>query len=643
MAALRWFTEEPEVTKTLTQAYAKVGARIRPQEFARPVANSDTLVGKRRIVGTWLGQSLNQGPDSFTGFLDALPSPPESFDVAMTVGELMSSVHQTFDDESANWSMELRKNNLAVFRKLLARPELGRLNRAFSGRFAAVGLIYHAVEGEAQAFDAAWSELVSPQRTALLTGSDDCLRWFGSLLRNASNGRSFSTAEMEATTRSINDSVIYQAMSDESFSGSKRLFKELLAANIATEELLCRIGPELILSNPRNGYAAEELAGIQDKAGKIDAALASWDVAIAAVPVTNTLRYTDAFLAKANLLERSARFADALDALKSLDSKRLDKTGKAAFQNSLKELRILVLSDKRNAQELLKFAASGLELQPDSTQGRLSAAAVFRALRLKAQAAGNDLHAWAFGFLAAQTLAQLERDERDSTGGRLDSALQDFNAMHVGLGKPGGIVELIPKGHAWRYTNVPQSDDWMKPSADDTSWLSGPAPLGYGSSNVRTSIDFGGDRRSKPLVTYFRTKFFIRANETVQRIAFELLRDDAAVVYLNGEEVRRDNLPDGPLTATTRAVEKTSGGDESRYFPGPFATERLLPGENTLAIAVHQYDPASSDLIFDVELVINDLGKDTALKAVDRAQLQEALGPLWPDVPESIRNKVRRE
>jgi hypothetical protein len=90
-------------------------------------------------------------------------------------------------------------------------------------------------------------------------------------------------------------------------------------------------------------------------------------------------------------------------------------------------------------------------------------------------------------------------------------------------------------------------------------------------------------------------------------------------------------------------VEKTSGGDESRYFPGPFATERLLPGENTLAIAVHQYDPASSDLIFDVELVINDLGKDTALKAVDRAQLQEALGPLWPDVPESIRNKVRRE
>ncbi|MDA0812221.1 MAG: hypothetical protein O3C21_07545, partial [Verrucomicrobia bacterium] len=149
MAALRWFTEEPEVTKTLTQAYAKAGATIRPQEFASALANSDTLVGKRRIVGTWLGQSLTQGPDSVIGFLDALPSSPESFAVAMTVGELMSSVHQAFDDESANWSTELRQNNLVVFRTLLARPELGSLNRAFSGRFAAVGLIYHAVEGEA--------------------------------------------------------------------------------------------------------------------------------------------------------------------------------------------------------------------------------------------------------------------------------------------------------------------------------------------------------------------------------------------------------------------------------------------------------------------------------------------------------------
>ena len=472
MAALRWFTEEPDVTKALAQAYARAGATIRPQDFARPLANSDTLVGKRRIVGTWLGQSLNQGPDSVIGFLDALPSPPESFDVAMTVGELMSSVHQAFDDESADWSPELRKTNLVVFRTLLARPELGRLNRAFSGRFAAVGLIRHAVEGEAQAFDATWSALVSPQRTALLKGADDFFRFFESVLRNASDGRSFSIAEMEATTRSINSSVIYQAMSDEAASGSNQLFKELLAANIATDNLICRLGAELILSNPRNGYAAEELAGIQDKAGQIDAALASWDVAIASVPETDTLRYTNAFLAKANLLERSARFADALEVLKSLDSKRLDKAGKAAFQNSLKELRILALSDTRDPQELLKFAASGLEIQPDSTQGRLSAAAVFRALRLKAQAAGNDAHAWAFGFLAAHTLAQLERDENDLTGGRLDSALQDFNAMHVGLGNPGGIVKLIAKGQAWRYTTSPRNAEWMQPSADDTSWLS---------------------------------------------------------------------------------------------------------------------------------------------------------------------------
>ncbi|MEZ5325521.1 MAG: hypothetical protein R3F19_10705 [Verrucomicrobiales bacterium] len=638
MAALRWFTEEPDVTESLVQAYARAGASIQPQAFARPGAD-----GKRRIVATWLGQSLNQGPGALISFLDALPSPPRSFDVAMTVGALMSSVHQAFDDESAKWATPLRKENLTAFLALLARPELTQLNGQFTGRFAALALIYHALDGEAAAFETAWTELDTALRDDLLSGHDGFLKWFDSLLRSAANDRNLSTAEQEAATRGINDSLVYRAMCDQSFSSQKRLFKDLLAANIATDQLLCRIGPELIATTPRSGYAAEELAGIQERSGQIDAALVSWDVAIEAAPAAKNSQYTKAFLAKANLLERHGRFAEALAALKTLDAKRLDKSENAAFQNTLKELRILTLSEKRNAVEMLQFAANGLKLQPDSTQGRLSAAAVFRALRLKAQASGNDLQAWAFGFLAAQTLQQLEREDKGSTGGRLDSALTDFNSMHVALGKPGGIVSLIHKGHSWRYTNAPQADGWMKPSASDESWLSGPAPLGYGSTKVRTSVDFGDHRQSKPIVTYFRTRFFLRENETVQRIAFSILRDDAAVVYLNGEEVRRDNLPAGNLTPATRALEKTSGADESRYFPGPFATERLLPGENTLAIAVHQYDPASSDLIFDAELVINDLGKDTALKAVDQEQLREALGPLWKEVPESIRNKVRRD
>ena len=143
------------------------------------------------------------------------------------------------------------------------------------------------------------------------------------------------------------------------------------------------------------------------------------------------------------------------------------------------------------------------------------------------------------------------------------------------------------------------------------------------------------------MTTYFRAQFVLPENESAKRVAFDLRRDDGAVAYLNGEEIRRDNLADGELNSSTAAVRKTSGSEENAYFPGPFSATRLRSGVNTLAIAVHQYDSASSDLIFDVELIVNDDGRDTPLKAVGQEELREALGPLWREVPESIRGPIQ--
>ena len=46
-------------------------------------------------------------------------------------------------------------------------------------------------------------------------------------------------------------------------------------------------------------------------------------------------------------------------------------------------------------------------------------------------------------------------------------------------------------------------------------------------------------------------------------LSLQILRDDGAIVYLNGVEIARSNMPDGPVDYYTPARRATS--DESRW------------------------------------------------------------------------------
>ena len=57
-----------------------------------------------------------------------------------------------------------------------------------------------------------------------------------------------------------------------------------------------------------------------------------------------------------------------------------------------------------------------------------------------------------------------------------------------------------------------------------------------------------------------------------------LLRDDGAVVYLNGREVARSNLPAGEIRHETLAKAAASQQTELRYFPFKLNPADLVPG-----------------------------------------------------------------
>ncbi len=54
---------------------------------------------------------------------------------------------------------------------------------------------------------------------------------------------------------------------------------------------------------------------------------------------------------------------------------------------------------------------------------------------------------------------------------------------------------------------------------------------------------------------------------SLSNVNLTLLRDDGAVVYLNGTEIVRSNMPTGTITSTTAAVTNVEGAAESQLFP----------------------------------------------------------------------------
>ena len=113
-----------------------------------------------------------------------------------------------------------------------------------------------------------------------------------------------------------------------------------------------------------------------------------------------------------------------------------------------------------------------------------------------------------------------------------------------------------------------------------------------------------GSENSKYVITYFRRKFTIDADpSSYLQIKLRLLRDDGAVVFINGKEIIRSNLRENyesnPL-ADNYAIPKRAA---IRYVTYDIDPSCLRQGENTIAVEIHQNARNSSDIIMDVELL----------------------------------------
>lgn len=162
---------------------------------------------------------------------------------------------------------------------------------------------------------------------------------------------------------------------------------------------------------------------------------------------------------------------------------------------------------------------------------------------------------------------------------------------------------LFNSGTSWKLYDLGQApSNWNQPDFDDSGWSQGNAELGYGDGDETTAVGFGPSSSNKFMTTYFRKSFSVADPSIYASLIGEMVRDDGAVVYLNGTEVWRSNMPGGTIGFNTPAAGTVAWPSEDDWYTSTFSAAFLQPGNNVIAVEIHQDEPSSSDISFNFKL-----------------------------------------
>lgn len=205
-------------------------------------------------------------------------------------------------------------------------------------------------------------------------------------------------------------------------------------------------------------------------------------------------------------------------------------------------------------------------------------------------------------------------------GSSMDNA---GNGINIDIDNPAPTVK-IPFGSVWNYhaqnaapANNPAATDWKQTAYSmPATWnvgalpVNGPGKYGYNASQA-TCLPNGQLPICLPIsgnkytAYYFRKAVNFTATElstTFASIQLDLLRNDGIVVYVNGVERIRDNMPAGAVAYGTLASSNIAPGAAEAV------TYNLSPafftaGINTIAVEVHLRAANSNDMSFDMQVL----------------------------------------
>lgn len=185
-----------------------------------------------------------------------------------------------------------------------------------------------------------------------------------------------------------------------------------------------------------------------------------------------------------------------------------------------------------------------------------------------------------------------------------DGALQSHADMQLQVTTDNALPPLITAGETWKYLDngSNQGTAWRAPAFNDSTWPSAPAKFGFGNDGESTVLN-RGPTGAIYITYYFRRAFYVPNAAAVSSLTARIIRDDGAVVYVNGVEAFRSNMPGGAINYLTFASTVVGGADENTFYSHVINPALLVTGTNVIAVEIHQANGNSTDLGFDLELI----------------------------------------
>ncbi|HEY0552543.1 MAG TPA: metallophosphoesterase family protein [Verrucomicrobiae bacterium] len=179
-----------------------------------------------------------------------------------------------------------------------------------------------------------------------------------------------------------------------------------------------------------------------------------------------------------------------------------------------------------------------------------------------------------------------------------------LGCLHLFAPRMEAATTLLSYNSLWRYFEggYEPSPFWAQRDFDEAEWYFGFGQFGYGDGDESTAVYYGVDDEHKYITTYFRAHVFLDEPSSFSSMTLNLIRDDGAVVYVNGTEVLRDNMPED-VSYFTYALTGLVFPDENSPISVTVNSSLFVEGDNVIAVEIHQFEPASPDLSFDMEIV----------------------------------------
>ena len=178
----------------------------------------------------------------------------------------------------------------------------------------------------------------------------------------------------------------------------------------------------------------------------------------------------------------------------------------------------------------------------------------------------------------------------------------------VTAGTAAGTSTPLANASTWSYyfNSTPVAVGWNQPGFDASSWKTGVAPLGWGTGAITTDIDVPAGQ-TRTLTSYFRSSFSVPSPGDFATYTLTTRADDGIVVYVNGTEVGRSNMPAGPVTSGTYALTAPS---TATALASPVVLtipkSLLVAGTNSVAVEVHSNYKSTPSASMDLSIVASN-------------------------------------